>query len=294
MGDTHDNRESENEDEASLKDFVGMGSEIAGGITGTAVGLVIAGPPGALAGAAIGPVLQRVFLNLARDLRNRFLSHREEVRIGATLAYAIERSQTRSAQGELIRQDNFFESGTAGHARSAADEIFEGVLITAAREYEERKVRHYGSLISSITFQQNIDLAQANLLLRLARDLSYRQLCILALAQRGPIPLPVVFVGEAFDDGLIRDMNLLRESYLLMDVEPPANGEAVEEGEFVGAIQLGLDLADAMELGDIDEGDLSKLRAQLIETAAKSERVRKDVEEERSSLHSRRGRATRS
>lgn len=279
MGDTHDNRESENEDEAPLKDFVALGSEIASGITGTTVGLVIAGPPGALAGAAMGPVLQRVFLKLSRDLRDRFLSHREEVRIGATLAYAIEEAQTRVAQGELIRQDNFFEQGTASGNRSAGEEILEGVLITAAREYEERKVRHYGSLMSSIAFQPNIDLAQANLLLRLARELSYRQLCILALAQQGPIPLPVVFVGEAFGDGLIRDMNLLRESYLLMDVEPPPNGEAVE-GDFVGAIQLGLDLADAMDLGDIDEDDLRKLRAQLHDTLVKSEGVRKKTEEQ--------------
>jgi hypothetical protein len=276
MGSTSD----DHEDEASpLKRFLAIGSEIASAMTGAGVGLVVAGPPGALAGAAISPVLERAFLKLAKDFHQRVLSHREEVRIGATLAHTIESARTHSEKDEEIRGDDFFEVGTAGVDRSAAEEILEGVLITAAREYEERKLRHYGSLMSSIAFQENIDLAQANLLLRLARDLSYRQLCILALAQKGPIPLPVVFVGEALDDGLIREMNLLRESYLLMDDEPPGNGEVVEGRFWVGVNQLGWELADAMDLRKISEDDLSKVAAQLHDTAVKSERVKKKVKE---------------
>jgi len=55
------------------------------------------------------------------------------------------------------------------------------VIRKAQEEYEERKVRYQGILLGNLPFYQDVDRAQANLLVRLAFELSYRQLCLLAL-----------------------------------------------------------------------------------------------------------------
>jgi hypothetical protein len=81
--------------------------------------------------------------------------------------------------GKTLRQDCFFSNKI--NERSAAEEIFEGVLFAAEREYEEKKVKFEGNFFANIVFYPSIDRASANFLLRLAQRLSYRQLCLMAL-----------------------------------------------------------------------------------------------------------------
>ncbi len=82
--------------------------------------------------------------------------------------------------GKTLRQDCFFSEKI--NERSAAEEIFEGVLFAAEREYEEKKVKFEGYFYANIVCcPPIIDRAKANFLLRLAQSLSYRQLCIVAL-----------------------------------------------------------------------------------------------------------------
>ncbi|MBA2713877.1 MAG: hypothetical protein H0U55_10055 [Rubrobacteraceae bacterium] len=59
--------------------------------------------------------------------------------------------------------------------------MFEGVVLAAQREAEEKKVRLYGNLLANLAFAQDHDRSQANFLIRLGEDLSYRQLCLLSL-----------------------------------------------------------------------------------------------------------------
>src|SRR5207249_275051 len=62
-------------------------------------------------------------------------------------------------------------------------EILEGVLIKARDAYEEKKLPLLASLYASIAFHEEISPAHANHLIELGSQLTYRQLCVLAVAQ---------------------------------------------------------------------------------------------------------------
>lgn len=167
------------EQEEKVKDIVETGTDIAGATTGAAIGLLVGGPPGALAGAAAGPAAARTLRGLAVEFRERVLGYREEVRVGAAISFASAKIKEKLENGEQPRQDDFFTD--AEDDRATAKEVFEGVVLAAQREAEEKKVRLYGNLLANLAFAQNVDRSQANFLLKLSEDLSYRQLCLLSL-----------------------------------------------------------------------------------------------------------------
>ena len=160
-----------------LKDIIETGSEITGGIGGAVLGGLIAGPTGAIIGGASGPVLTKMFKVLGIELKNRFLSPREEIRTGAAYTFSIDKILKNEQKGKAIRQDSFFNS--TSNERSAAEEIFEGIILKAQKEYEENKIKFYGNLLGNIACDESIDKVYANQLIRLAENLSYNQLCIL-------------------------------------------------------------------------------------------------------------------
>ncbi|MCK4351797.1 hypothetical protein KAW65_00125 [candidate division WOR-3 bacterium] len=172
----------------SIDDLVTVGSDIAGGVAGASVGFFTAGPGGAVLGGISGPLLAHTFRRLAKEIKHRFLGKREEVRIGATIAFAAEKIQENIANGQQVRQDDFFREQL--NERASAEEILEGVLLAAQREHQEKKLQFYGNLVANISFHPEIDRAQANLLIRLGEDISYRQMCLLALfAHKGKFGL---------------------------------------------------------------------------------------------------------
>jgi hypothetical protein len=167
------------EQEEKVRDIVETGTDIAGATTGTAVGFLIGGPLGAIAGAAAGPAAARTLRGLAVEFRERVLGHREEVRVGAVISFATAKIKEKLENGEQPRQDGFFTD--AEDNRATAKEVFEGVVLAAQREAEEKKVRLYGNLLANLAFTQDVDRSQANFLITLGEDLSYQQLCLLSL-----------------------------------------------------------------------------------------------------------------
>jgi hypothetical protein len=57
------------------------------------------------------------------------------------------------------------------------------LLLKARQEVEERKLSYIAKLIAFIAFDPSIDVGQAHQLSRFAKELGYRQYCILALAR---------------------------------------------------------------------------------------------------------------
>lgn len=169
-------RDREGSDAAAL---ISVGSEMAGNVAGVAIGFLAAGPVGAIAGAASGPAFTHIFEKIGAEVGRRFLSHREQVRAGAALSFAIQKVKENFDAGMAPREDGFFT--TSVDDRSSADEIVEGALLVAQREHEEKKVRFVGYLLGNIPFVPGIDRGTANLWLSLADRLSYRQLVLLRL-----------------------------------------------------------------------------------------------------------------
>lgn len=173
-----DDKDSSKDKEA-LTNLIQAGADIVGSTAGAAIGLLVAGPMGAIAGAAAAPSVSHTLQKIGREVSKRLLGKREEKRIGAALIFAANKIQSNIAAGQHLREDGFFTEQPDG--RSPADEIAEGILMVVQREHEERKLPFYGNLLANLAFQSGYDRAQSNLLVQLAQRLSYRQLCLLAL-----------------------------------------------------------------------------------------------------------------
>lgn len=166
------------ENSNKLKSLISKGSEIAGSVSSAAIGLVLAGPAGAIVGAAIGPMITSAFEKVGLEISNTFLGNREQARIGMAYGNALVEIKRRIDEGNIPRNDNFYESSNS--ERSSAETILEGVLLKAKGEYEEKKIKFYSFFLANLTFDESIDFNKANMLLRLVEQLSYRQIVILA------------------------------------------------------------------------------------------------------------------
>jgi hypothetical protein len=164
----------------ALKKLLDLGGQTVGAGGGAALGYGIGGPAGAIIGGASGQLLASMS-SVALDMVQRSLSDRERRRVGVVLLYAERRLSERLEEGDEIRSDDFFERGGGVGNRSSLDEAIEGVLLAAERDPEEKKLPLYGNLFATIALNGDLDVATANQLIRLSRDLSYRQLCLIAL-----------------------------------------------------------------------------------------------------------------
>lgn len=151
------------------------GGAIASSATGSILGLLTGGPIGAVLGGAVGAALDSVIDELAE----RELSRREKVRVGGTAAYAIDFVRERLKRGDVPREDGFFVKGESGS--SPAEEIFDGVLVKAKSDHEERKARFYGRLFANVAFDPECSRAEANYLLHLMDGLTFLQLALVSL-----------------------------------------------------------------------------------------------------------------
>lgn len=139
----------------------------------------MAGSPGALAGAAVGPGIAYGLRAAATELLSRRLTRREHSRVEQVVVVAAETIRRNLDRGEQPRSDWSVPAG--GTISDAAEEIAEGVLLAAQREYEERKLSLIGRMLGNMQFHPQLDRGYCNHLLRAAQELSYRQLCLLVL-----------------------------------------------------------------------------------------------------------------
>lgn len=165
------------------KNLISAGSEIIGDSAGAAIGFIlgaaVGGLGGAVVGAGLGKLTSKTIEKVITDVSNRSLSKREEARVGATAALAISKIQEYLDSGQLPRNDDFFAD--QDNNRSDAEEIFEGVLLKAKNEHEEKKVKFYANIFATVSFAPAISVGEANHMLRVAEQLTYRQMCVLSL-----------------------------------------------------------------------------------------------------------------
>jgi len=175
---------SENTEKA--KRLISAGSEIVGDSAGAAIGFILGasfgGLGGAVVGAGLGKLTSKSIEKIITDFSNRSLSKREEVRVGATAALAIVKIQKCLDSGYTLRDDGFFTVQYTG--RSDAEEIFEGALLKAKNEHEEKKTKFYANIFTTLSFTTGISIGEANHMLQVAEQVSYRQMCVLSLLAR--------------------------------------------------------------------------------------------------------------
>lgn len=119
---------------------------------------------------------------MAGDLLTRKLSERERVRVGAGFTFAHAKLVQNIETGLSIRNDGFFHKDYT--ERSGSDQILEGVLLKCRNEYEEKKCKYISYVYGNVAFMPDVSVAPATYLLQLAEQLTYRQLCVVALVER--------------------------------------------------------------------------------------------------------------
>ncbi len=130
----------------------------------------------------VGPTISYVLQKVGAELSERSFGKREERRVGTAVVHAILKVNVLRESGRRIRRDGFFDEQPDG--RSSADEIVEGLLTVSQREYEERKIPFYANLLANLVFTTEYDRPYCNLLIRTPEQMSYRQLCLLALVEK--------------------------------------------------------------------------------------------------------------
>lgn len=163
--------------EEIINGAIDAGGDVAGALVGAGVGGAVAGPFGAVGGAVLSSVTATVFKKVGDEIQARLLSKGESKRVGEAFELAIAHIEKRIKDGDCIRDDGFFNDGLDD--RSPAEEILEGTLLVAQREYEEKKIPYLSKLYANISFDQSVTRPMANRLLKIAEDLTYRQIVIL-------------------------------------------------------------------------------------------------------------------
>ena len=143
---------------AGAQRLIQKGAEIAGGafasLAGTATGLVVAGPEGALVGGAAGSSITMALRWLGQEMSSRLLGPREEQRLGYVFTLAAAEVAERINAGEQVRQDEIFSDNPSG--RSEGEEVWESILMKSQREPEEKKLPYMAHLLANLAFDPEI------------------------------------------------------------------------------------------------------------------------------------------
>ena len=203
------------------------GGAAVGAAAGAGIGLVVAGPAGASLGAIAGTALEKAFLYIGKEITERKLSKAENKKVGNVYALASENISKKLIAGKTLREDDFFEESKTD--RSSAEEILERTLFAAQREAEEKKIPYYARMFANIAFSKDVSRSIANQTIKIAEQLTYRQLLILnaiATFQISGVPLKktaygsvagltnVAIASEVFE---LYRMSLLSSSSVIFD-----------------------------------------------------------------------------
>lgn len=181
------------DDQSRLRDLVVRGTEIGVAVASAAAAAhYLTEDPNAVVSllADEAPLFAGTIAWVASDYLDRRLSQRERQRVDAAITFAARKAFQRIMNGDQVRSDEFFQHNQQ-EDRSPSEEIAEAIALAVQREAEERKVRHIGFVLGNLAFEPSVDRVAANSFVRLAEDLSYTQMQLLALVGRNAeIPLP--------------------------------------------------------------------------------------------------------
>ena len=163
----------------NLKQLFDNYAEIAGGGLGAVLGFLAGDPIAAAFSGAAGAAVVGILKNIGQEFSGRVLSPREDFRVGKVLVIAAREIYQRLENGENLRNDGFFDEKPTG--RSEAEEVAEAIMLKCQREPQEKKILYMGYLKASIAFDSNISVDMGHQLIKVAEQLTYRQLCILKL-----------------------------------------------------------------------------------------------------------------
>lgn len=257
------------EERREVSQIVETVSAIGGALAGTAVTLT-AGP---FVGNASGEVVARALARVGYAIEKRFFAPRQEQRIGLAYQAAVQTASEELAAGRQIRSDGFFDQ-PGPDIPSPAEEILEGVLRTAADEWERRKLPYLGRVFAKLSFDPSVSPSDATYLLKLADRLTYQQVVLLAFweaaqDEQRPYRQEVVSVSLRVAEGLARptattlgEMNDLAAAGLLGVIN--SDGQLVRVGETMGGLSGFRTYGGGVDLNTVQLTDMGKTLYRLM------------------------------
>lgn len=229
-----------------IQRFLSYGAELAGSSAGFTVEFLQAVPPGG--GGPVASVVAAVL----KEIAGRLLSAREQARMASATDIATNRISARLISGHLLRSDGFFDK--IEYRGSPSQELLEAVLVKARDSYEERKVRYLGLFYSNLVFADYVSSQTAHYLLKQFEQLSYRQLCLIALVgAKNSIDVESLRKPEHSDPELAA---LKREEMDLHATDLGTKGLLSGKGPWVDQLStLGKAMYDLAGLKEIPEAD---------------------------------------
>ena len=245
--------------------------DLVGSVAGASIASLHQGVDGILTGAIVMPGVAHTFRYLAGLFLNRGMAKREQQRLGLAYGLAAEEIKRRLDRGEQLRTAGFFDPDKTD--RSSADEIAEAVLLAAQKEHEERKLPYIAKLLAFTAFQPQVDRGMANYLVKLASALTYRQYCLLEIAnnRRGYNLQPSGLLNRSQRENASQVFAALAECYELYGlglVKFVNQFGPVTKVEDMGVQDMALDTPmgahlhlgmQLQEIGDKDVADIGRL-----------------------------------
>jgi hypothetical protein len=213
---------------SSRRAFVSTAADTDGNLAGVGLGVLFAGPEGAVAGAMVGPSVALAIRQAVEQIGG-WVGGRQADRVSETIRVAASDIEQHLSEGRKISA----AFADAGNKSSAAEEIAEGVLQIAAFSYEQRKATYLGHLLASVAVRDDISVADAHRLTRLVGSLSYRQLACLAGIGNGPTEVPTITAAVVMvmsknetADGVADEINELTNTHRLFNSKGTLADEA--------------------------------------------------------------------
>jgi hypothetical protein len=172
---------SANEDE--VDDFVrqggGLAVRMASSATGALIGAAIAGPPGAILGSLVSPVLEHHLSKALGEFVTRQLSERQRTRAAAGSVLMAAKMESRYKDGDQLRKDGFDHIDDAD--RRPFDELTEQAVLDMMNSVEERRLPFLANFYSSLYFEIDVPRASIATFVSVVNSLNYRAMCIVSI-----------------------------------------------------------------------------------------------------------------
>ena len=160
--------------------LISYGSKAVGITTSALLTSLTENPEIQIGAKLVGGMIPQVL----NDVFSRFLSKREEIKIGMVVNYCSKYINDNLNKNHLFN-NNFIELIKESEADwSTASELYEGVLLKAKNESQEKKIKHIGAIFGNSIFTDEITSDDVFHLLNVVENLTYRKLCIIAMYGR--------------------------------------------------------------------------------------------------------------
>lgn len=241
----------------------GIGNTV-GSVASGITTLALPGVEGVLVGTLANGIIVKVF----EDIGNRILSERENKKIIEAYAYSIEKISDNIQANKKLRVDDFFSNDETN--RSNAEEIFEGVLFSAQKEHEEKKLKYYGYLFANIAFDETVSKSFANQLISISNRLTYRQLQMIAMYTYSSME------RNFFEEDKLPKLDNIDKISIVQDTVElyrigilNGGGEVILEMGYVNPYKIGVEpigicLFKLMNLGEIIKEDYIAIDSMII------------------------------